>query len=140
MEVVGFTIWKEKQVQPIHSSVKNPIHIIDLLLICSSNKSKGLGSIMMKDVELYGIRKHFEYIYLYPANEELVHFYNKNGYNIVAKFPDNLKMAKELFVKKSTRTTRRAQTHGAIPQRIRNNYDEYFANATPLGSQNINNL
>lgn len=140
MEVVGFTLWKENQTQPIQSSIKKPIQYIELLLICSSVKTKGLGATMMKDVERFGIQKKLDYIYLYPANDSLIDFYKKQGYKVISVFPENLKMAKELRTKESTQKTRRSRPHGTNPERMLESYKDYFTNVTSLTSQNINTL
>lgn len=110
-EIIGFALWKEKQ-EKVYEMRKQSktVRYMELLLICVGNEWKGFGSTILADCEEYGKENDIKYLVLFPANEELVPFYRKNGYNVVSACPLTLKMAKQLIKQPlNTRKTRRSR-------------------------------
>jgi hypothetical protein len=92
-DVIGFVVWKEKleemptSIQML-ASMENerrnykPEKYIEITLLCAKPNIYRLGSHILYDVNQYCLENKIELIELYPADADLIQFYNKNGYKI----------------------------------------------------------
>jgi hypothetical protein len=55
---------------------------ISVLLICAIPTDYKLGKIMLFDMETYVLRRKFNRIQLQPLNEEIIPWYESNGYKL----------------------------------------------------------
>ena len=125
-DVIGFVVWKEKlEEMPISyqmlESMKNErINYkantnMEITLLCAKPNIHRLGSHILYDVNQYCLENNISLIELYPADAELIQFYNKNGYKInstrAPRSSINIirmyKFASPIQIKKTNKTRRR---------------------------------
>lgn len=84
-EIMGFATWKEKIYNPTNMNKgdnKPPVPYMELLLICTQPNDYQIAPKIMWDLDNYCVSKGLKYIYLEPANTDLIDIYNKYGFKI----------------------------------------------------------
>jgi hypothetical protein len=83
---------------------------ISVLLICALPTDYKLGKIMLFDMETYVLRRKFNRIQLQPLNEEIIPWYESNGYTL--RYHNNAPLLDKdinvFFVKSKEATIRRS--------------------------------
>jgi hypothetical protein len=92
-DVIGFVVWKEKleemptglqMLESMENERKNykAELYMEITLLCAKPNIHRLGSHILYDVNQYCLENNIRLIELYPADADLIQFYNKNGYKI----------------------------------------------------------
>ena len=131
--IVGFVIWNIKSHHKYSLKVNregdNPIKkYLYILLICTDINNYKFGTQLLYDVEQFAIKHKIETVMLEPANNDLVIFYEKNGYNKTSILPTTI-MAKKIYITpiKSTRKTLRksliSKFNQHLPVELQNDFN-----------------
>ena len=111
-EIIGFIIWKI--INNNINEYKNQISYIDkelhIVLICTDSNNYRFGTQLLYDVEQFALLNGIKHITLNPANDDLITFYEKNGYRIVSEYPQKLmlKNIEIINIKKTRKTLRKS--------------------------------
>ena len=105
--IVGFCIWQEYRETVMVADTD--FRHISVLLICALPTDYKLGKIMLFDIETYVLRRKFNRIQLQPLNEEIIPWYESNGYKL--RYHNNAPLLDKdinvFFVKSKEGTIRR---------------------------------
>ncbi len=93
----GFALWKFESSKATHNSSQQ-CHI---LLICAEQNDIDMGITILHDIENYCVSQYIYYVYMSPANSELIMYYARNGYTLVCDDSHKKIMSKYLTRHKS---------------------------------------
>lgn len=73
-------------------------HGAEIISLDSIKEGKGIGSLLMNEIEKFVQKKGIEHVSLVTTNDNLnaLKFYQKRGYKIKAVFPDAVQKAREM--------------------------------------------